>query len=255
MRGLRTAVTTLTGLSWLGRGGDFAPGQALPWFPLVGALIGGSGALLLSLWGRWQPDGSGSGAFFAVLLHLLLTRGLHLDGLADWGDALGARGDRERMLRIMKEPQLGTYGTLFLLMGVLGRWVALERICARQHLLWVVAAALLGRFAMSLLASSSVCARPGSGTGSPFIGPQNRPFFLPTALVGLMGMGALGGTMGLGLALGCLLLLGVMRWRFHVLLGGVTGDLLGATGEGVEVLVLWVGMLMRSDLLPWWIHG
>ena len=82
------------------------------WFPLVGLLIG---VLLCGLlWPLAQLD-VWLAAWFGLLFWLLVTGGLHLDGLADLSDALGAsHRDPERLLAVMKDPHLGSFGVLSL---------------------------------------------------------------------------------------------------------------------------------------------
>lgn len=95
--------------AWVG----FEPGwlqSCLRYFPLVGALVGLAGALVLAAAARWMPP------MVAVLLSMAftvwLTGGFHEDGLADTCDGLGGAVSRERALHIMKDSRLGTYGAL-----------------------------------------------------------------------------------------------------------------------------------------------
>jgi adenosylcobinamide-GDP ribazoletransferase len=93
-------------------------------FPLVGAAIG---ALLI---GVAQLPLQRDGAALAVLLSwVLLTGGLHLDGVADLADGLGAAHvSRERRLAIMKDPRVGAHGALAMAIFVLCKWVAIRGV-------------------------------------------------------------------------------------------------------------------------------
>lgn len=110
------ALTTLTRLPWpLPRLPADWLARSAKFFPLVGALVGGTAGLVFlgaaQLWPRPVP------AFLAVAAALLLTGALHEDGLADVADAAGAR-ERERKLAIMKDPRAGVFGVLALVVTV-----------------------------------------------------------------------------------------------------------------------------------------
>ena len=103
-------------------------GRSLLCYPLVGALFG------LLLWGLNGLLGNAPLMLHAALLltaWVLLSGGLHLDGLADSADAwLGGFGDRERTLSIMKDPRSGPIAvvTLVLVMLKIGRASCRERV-------------------------------------------------------------------------------------------------------------------------------
>lgn len=117
--GLRLALTTLTVLPVrAGRLDRRAGGAALCWAPVVGALIGvaAGGVLLL---GRQLHLPSLLAGILAVTGSALLTRGLHLDGLADTADGLGCYGDAERTLAVMRAPDVGPFGVAALVLTLL----------------------------------------------------------------------------------------------------------------------------------------
>jgi len=162
----------------------------------------------------------------------ILTRGLHLDGLADSVDAL--LGPREKALEIMRDPHIGTFGTLAIVGVILAKFVLLLNLGRDWHALLLFPT--LGRMA-ALLPMYSLPYLRGEGKVSPF---------LP------MGKGTLGVGLLFSLALSSLLLWPVGVVVFGIVLfyglavslylkrrlGGVTGDLLGATVETAEVVSL-----------------
>lgn len=87
--------------------------KSLPWFPLTGTIIG----LIISIGyhyiGKILPLSITS--VLAITFYIILTRGLHLDGLADTIDGFFSRKDRETILKIMKEPTIGTFAGLGLI--------------------------------------------------------------------------------------------------------------------------------------------
>lgn len=113
-RSLLAAITLLTILPVPARAqrsiGAREVAASAPWFPVVGAVLG----LAIGTVGWAAADRSPAlaGALVAALL-ALVTGALHLDGLADSADALGARGgSRERRLEIMRDSSTGAYGTV-----------------------------------------------------------------------------------------------------------------------------------------------
>ena len=105
--------------------------QSARYFPLVGLLIGG---LLLLVVQLFHPDQAWIAAWVGVAFWVWVTGGLHLDGLADVSDALGAaHRDPERLLAVMKDPHLGSFGVLSLLVAVSGKLVLLAQLITQQQ--------------------------------------------------------------------------------------------------------------------------
>ncbi len=215
---------------------DFAKGP--PWFPMVGWLIGGilaGAALLLNPLGEpWMT------AILLVILETLITGGLHLDGLADSFDGLYSNRDRERILEIMKDSRIGSNGVLALL-GQLGlKTVVLASIPSGVLPMAVLVMPAVARLNMTTASFLSHPARP-QGMGNLFIG-QVKPLGLTMAVcilfipLGFMGMVQ-------NLAIWGTLLIGFLFVRHaEKILGGITGDILGALCEIsglVFVLLFW----------------
>ena len=89
----------------------------LPWAPLVGLVLGGVATGVAVLGSRWITPAAG--AVLAVAVLALLTRGLHLDGLADTADGLGPLRDPARALQVMHQGDLGPFGAATLILTVL----------------------------------------------------------------------------------------------------------------------------------------
>lgn len=245
LRGLKTALQTLTILPVPGRGSERLV-ESLPWFPLVGVLLG----LLVVLAGRatfWVGAGWSSAAgFVMVLAGIVLTRALHLDGLSDWADGFWGGFDRERVLAIMKDSSLGTFGTVALLCVLLGKWVALTRLVECGGWIWIIGAFTISRTMQVVLAAAHPYARSTEGTGSPFV-TQATVSHAVYALLGsavllavvfgphLVWVPVLAGAWGTTRLFGA--------WCVRRV-GGVTGDLLGACSELTELLVLSVGGIL-----------
>jgi len=208
-------------------------------YPLVGLGVGALPGLALLL-----PLPPLPRAALALALWVVMTGALHLDGWADCCDAAFApalpdpMATRERRLRILKDPHLGTFGAVGVVLLLLAKWSALAYAPAAAPLL----AAPAGRWCMVLTLRAFPPARE-DGLGATFAGPV--PLGAATALLGVLlvatwamtGTGPWAALVGLGAGPAAAVLL---ARRF----GGATGDVSGAAGEVAELATLWA-------LLPW----
>ncbi len=217
---------------------DFARGAAF--FSWVGLLI----ALPLYACSRLTPVlGAPLAALLTIALWVLITGGLHLDGLADSVDGLsGGRGDRQRTLEIMRDSRIGSHGALALVLVIGLKWASLERALVLEQPLWIMAP-VASRFACTLLLLAFPYAR-SDGLGSPFVGLPRVPA-LATGLVALAAASVLLGPLALVPALiACLCAVGVAL-RTSRLLGGLTGDVYGAAIELAELAALLEAAALR----------
>jgi adenosylcobinamide-GDP ribazoletransferase len=224
--------------------------SALPWFPLVGLLVGGIvGVAFIGLFHYLQW--STGAAALAVLISALLTGGLHFDGLADAVDGWRGGRTRERRLEIMKDSRIGAMGALALVLALLLQVVALTHLAdaARYALRLVPLAFILSRLAMALLAVSLPYARAEGGTAELFVKGARGRHFITALLSAAILCGVLGGASGLlAVVLAVLLALALRGWMLKNF-GGVTGDLLGCACVVVETALL-LALAAAAPLLP-----
>jgi adenosylcobinamide-GDP ribazoletransferase len=230
-------------LTPFGRPVDPAP-AALPWFPVVGALIG---LAVGAVWaGGQQIWAAPVAAAVAVLADAVLTGGLHLDGLADTADGLLPPLPRARRLEVMADPRIGAFGAAALGLALLARFAALDGMPAA---VLAVAALWAGsRAAIAVVVRAVPYARPG-GLATAFVAAPGaawgRSGPLPPALVGAAVAVPLAlaarGLAGLAAVAGEVLVAGGVVAVARRRLGGFTGDVLGAavvSGETAGLLVL-----------------
>jgi len=206
---------------------------ALRWLPLVGAALGAVAGLPLVAVREWAPHATVLGAVLSVCLLVLLTRALHLDGLADTVDGLGSRAPAARALEIMRASDIGPFGVLALVLVLLVDVAALTALPGGR---WAPVAALAlaaatGRVGVLAGAHRRVPPAHGSGFGSFVAGSVGTPL-LAGAVVVLLAAAAAGRAVGwvVAPAIGLVLDAGFLA---HVVrrLGGVTGDVFGALVE------------------------
>lgn len=213
------------------RAGD--SGRSAGWYSLVGLCIGGLVAGAFALLQMYFSRAIG--AALSLALWVLLTGGLHLDGLADCFDGMFHASNPERRLQIMKDPHTGAFGVTGLILVLLIKFSALASLSSVRVTGAILLSASLARWCV-LLAGKQPLARP-EGLGTDFVsGLRTRSIILggliPLGLaVWLKGTGLL--AVGLGVLLTALVLAAARRN-----LGGVTGDVLGMIVELVEAAVL-----------------
>ena len=210
---------------------------SMAWYSTVGLLIGGLLALAdvgLRAWVAAEVDN-----VLLIVLLVLLTRGLHQDGLADTVDGLAGGRTVEDRLRIMRDPRVGAFGATALFLSLLLRYAGLLALPAAVRLPVLLCMPALGRWAMVSLAWASPSARRDGGLAASFLTHLSWHHVLVSSLVLAVALTtALGGSVAVATMGLAMLLLVLIRQRCLTLLGGVTGDVLGATNELVEILFL-----------------
>jgi cobalamin synthase len=210
----------------------------LRWAPLVGLVLGGPAAGVAVLFTELVSPTVGAVSAVAVLA--VLTRGLHLDGLADTADGLGPLRDRERALQVMHRGDVGPFGVAALVLTLL-----LQVGCAAVLLgsdggwlpFW--SAVLVARLAMVRSGLPGVAVAEGSSLGRAVAGTVSPAGWAAGALLAVAGQA--GGALLLGSparALGLvaatvagLLAAELVHRRARARLGGTTGDVMGAMAE------------------------
>lgn len=210
-------------------------GRSAAWFPLVGILIGGISALVcLGLRAVLDPL---LAAVLSAAVWIGLTGGLHLDGLADCFDGLLHPSNPQRRLEIMKDPSLGSFGGLGLILAVVLKIAAIQALPSGLLLTALPLAAVSGRWLL-LPAGKQPQARPG-GMGADFASGLSWPV-LAAGLLPVLVLTAFSGWLGAAaVCAACVTTWGIFRLAKSNL-GGVTGDVFGLTVESAEIVVLLV---------------
>jgi adenosylcobinamide-GDP ribazoletransferase len=268
--GLGLSVTLLTVIPWrtagddaaASPGGDTAPpraaaGAAMAWAPAVGLLLGviASAVLLLAD----DPLGAGplTASGLAVGSLALLTRGLHLDGLADLADGLASGKPAPAALDIMRRSDIGPLGVVTLVLTLLLQVAALSQAESAGHgrgPTALIAAVVTGRLALTWACRRGVPAARPDGLGA-LVAGSVRPVIPATATAATLAAaaaavaisatvadGRLGWTLPLAVAAGLAAAFAVQRHAVRRL-GGITGDVLGALTEIATTVTLVVAAM------------
>jgi adenosylcobinamide-GDP ribazoletransferase len=208
-------------------------------FPLVGALVG---LLTAAVFRALAPVGPLGAALLALGAAMLVTGGFHEDGLADTSDALGGGYTRERVLSILKDSRIGTFGAAALIVSIFGRAALLSRLDAgawwalplvgcisRAGPIWQMVA--LPYATADEHSKSREVTRAGPwqatvATGWAVLALGAAAFFVrePVRVAGAAAV--------------CVVVTAITAWRWHRRVGGVTGDFLGATEQLCELAAL-----------------
>ena len=232
-------------------------GRSVAWFPLIGLGVGLLGWLLAAGSGHVgsSPSAARLGAVGVLVVWSMLTGALHFDGFADVLDALGVRSrGRERMLEVMKDPHIGSFAVVGLMLVLLAQWEALTELVRARRFGAIVWAPVLSRWSMSAMCALGSAARP-DGSGAPFLTRAGRgELLIATGLCGAIGL-CLVPAFAL---LVCwtpatLLVVGIVWWS-HRSFEGQTGDVIGFAGVLSETLALsalaTIGLTTADTELP-----
>jgi adenosylcobinamide-GDP ribazoletransferase len=181
-----------------------------------------------------------------LTLTVWVTGGLHLDGLADTADGLGGGHTPETALRIMKDSRVGAFGVISLILGLVLKFSLFLSLASQTRGAGVLLLfPVISRWSMVLLAYLSPYARAEGGLGQAMtLGVSPRVLTGASLSAGGLALLILG-TPGLVLFIAAAALVWLVRLYFQRRLGGITGDILGATNEVVEIMVL-AGALMLA---------
>ena len=238
-------------------------GRAISLAPFVGLLIWLPAGLIMLAF-RVLLDGSGSILVPTIGLGItaLLSGGLHLDGLADVGDALGSRKPAAQALAVMKDPRIGALGAATVLFVVLVQISALGLAIERHHgTVTLLTAIMAGRLVVVLACRPGIPAASSAGLGASVIGSVSR-FRAAVVTAAVLALAIAGGKLEVDggrfresahavvAILSAVVVAEVLRRLFVRRFGGLNGDMFGAL---VEVAAL-VDLVLMAARAPIWLH-
>ncbi len=225
---------------WVGHSAE-ALNHAARYFPAVGLVVGGIGALVYWLALHVWPQSVAVVLSMAATLYA--TGGFHEDGLSDTADGLGGGWDKARILAIMKDSRVGSYGVIAMVLALLGKFTMLASLSA-----FLVPIALLAGHAVSRLCATLVMAvldYARDDESSKARPAAKRPSAPSLGLAGLCAALPLLALPVANALAGALLAVFVTLWlmaKFRRWLGGYTGDCLGAVQQLAEI-AFYLGLL------------
>jgi adenosylcobinamide-GDP ribazoletransferase len=229
VKGFLSAIQFITILPW-GGADRFDPQRMIPYFPIVGIVLGVLVALFdyvaVNLWGTTVAS------LLDVIFLVVLTGAFHIDGLGDAADGLLGQRPKEKILAIMKDSRLGTMGLVAIVAGLSIKWAGIAGLGANRALLLIIVPAY-ARSGMLFGMRFLEYGRPAGGTGLDFFKQELKPsafwgLSAPILLSVLLGWQAIW-------LLICFAAItaGLIRY-YKKRMGCITGDMLGAMAEILE---------------------
>jgi adenosylcobinamide-GDP ribazoletransferase len=226
MRHFISALQFITILP-VGKPGPFDPPKMMPFFPVVGILLG----LLVALFDRlavffWDEPVV---ALLDVILLAIVTGAFHLDGLGDTADGLLGVRPRDKALTIMKDSRIGAMGLVAVVFGLALKWGGIAGLDVNRSLLLVIIPAY-ARSGVLFGIRFLEYGRPDGGTGLEFFKETPKPaafwgLALPVGLSLFLGLKAL------WLNLCFMIITSTILYYYKKRMGCITGDMLGAMIE------------------------
>ncbi|MDY0041019.1 MAG: adenosylcobinamide-GDP ribazoletransferase [Desulforhabdus sp.] len=210
--------------------------RSMAFYPLAGFIIGIYLVVIRIFFGLFF---SSSLTDIIVIISLVIVTGaLHLDGLADTADGLAGGRNKEKVLAIMKDTKIGSFGVAGIVGVIILKISALGEIPEFTKASALIAMPVLSRWSVVQIAACLPYARPGDGTGKIFVcrsGLLESFVSSMTAILIVAGLFLIQGFLIMILIAGMTVIMGLFFFKW---IGGVTGDSLGAAIELNEIAVL-----------------
>lgn len=232
MKRLIAALQFLTVIP-LGKSAIYDPEGMIPFFPVVGLIIGGMLSIFDHVALRFWP--AQTAAILDVVLLIVLTAALHVDGLGDTADGLFGHRSRDKSLEIMKDSRIGVMGLVAIVCTLAVKWTGIMHINSHRALMLLLIPAY-SRSAMIFGIRFLEYGRPAGGTGydlfdKPIKSSAFRWMLIPIIVSVLLGRRAI--LLNIVFAFTT----AVMIFYYKKRMGCITGDMLGAMTEVIESLL------------------
>lgn len=214
---------------------DFRRGTVF--MPVIGLLIGGIQWIVYKLCIMVLP--TNVSVAIILLIGIMLTGALHLDGLGDMSDGFFAFKGNDKIIEIMKDSRIGSYACATIVMDIILKYSLLSFIASRFPFI-IIAAPVIGRFSIVFIAFIGKTAKK-TGTGNFFIGNIGKlQLFLATVItiVILLFIACISPKYVAIMMVASLIMAALINTYCNKKIGGLTGDLFGADNEMVEILVM-----------------
>ena len=214
---------------------DFGEGNLAKssfFFSLAGMIVGGIAGILYYIVSYLNKD---IASFIAITTIIIVTGGLHLDGLGDTFDGFFSARDKEKVLKIMKDSRTGTYGVVAIILDILLKYILLSNMEGNIPLFLILSCGN-GRLIAAFLMSFTKTARPG-GLGDMFSSSGPRKYAVAGGIIYAV-VTILINPMFIVPLLFSILSAILVSMKSYKIIGGLTGDVYGASIEIAEIVSL-----------------
>ena len=214
--------------------------RSVKFFPLVGLVVGSGAALLQRI---LTVHLARPLTAFVVLTYLVLITGcLHEDGLADTADGFGGGWTKDRILAILRDSRIGSYGAIALILSLLARYMLLASLPMERFTAYIISAHVLSRWSSLPLSYFLAPAREQEGQGARIARLISFPSLLFGSLVSIAIVFFALRRSSVAPLLAAPLLVVLSGWFYQRKIGGITGDCFGATNQLTEIAVYFCGV-------------
>ena len=210
--------------------------NACRFFPVIGSLVGVIGAIVLAAADQLGLP-QGVSVLLAVAAMVMVTGGLHEDGLSDTADGLGGGSNKDRRLEIMKDSRVGAFGVIALVLIIGLKWAGLAALSIGPAALALFAGAVISRGTLPLFMRYLPLAKD-DGLSADAGRPGFSQVALSLAITLVVAFISVGFWLTIGVAIVVALVTGAMSFWVKVKIGGQTGDVLGALQQLGEISVI-----------------
>ena len=243
-----TRLTISKNVDW----SEKACGGSVKYFPVVGAILGFFYAIagyiiyhLLPSYGYVLSDNLVG--FILLALNIFLTGALHCDGFVDTMDGILSGRNRERILEIMKDSRVGAHGATSLILLLIGKFAMFSELNSSIAMIVLFIMPIIPRYSMSVAVVNFPYARK-EGLGKAFHEYSGSKDLVISAIFTLLACGFFGLIASIPLTITIFIMYFFDRY-VSKLLGGLTGDVYGATSELGEFVVLFVCVVAQTFIV------
>lgn len=208
-------------------------------FPVIGLFIGSLQWIIYYF--SSKVFNSNITAVFVMIVPLIVTGGLHVDGLGDTCDGFFAfKGGKDRIIEIMKDSTNGTFATMAIVFDMIIKYVLINTVIDKNIPLIIIAAPIISRLTVVFIAFIGKNAKK-TGSGNIFIGNIDLKRMITAVILTIIFTVKLVGIKELSILIAAAITLSLLFNKFcESKIDGHTGDTLGANNELVEILVMLV---------------
>lgn len=211
-------------------------------FPVIGMIIGGIAGIVYYLLSFLNKDIAALGA---VLSLVVVTGGLHMDGLSDTCDGFFSSRTREKVLEIMKDSRVGTFGVIAIVFDILLKYVLLRNMELGVVVPSLILSCAIGRTIIVMFISFGKSARPG-GMGEIFTSENSKGYFVWSLII-LFVFGVVIVKYVFLMVFFAAIIFSLLFMRYsYIIIGGVTGDIYGAVCELSEIVAMMAFLLVMQ---------
>jgi adenosylcobinamide-GDP ribazoletransferase len=209
-------------------------------FPAVGLLVAAGGVALNS---ALSPHASRGVVVVLILAYLVtVTGGLHEDALGDAADGFGGGWEKDRVLEIMRDSRIGSFGAIAITLGLLARFVFLTNLAPGKFSGFFIAGQVLGRWTALPLAFCLPSARGSEAGQGKSIAQKITALSLGAGTILAVAIVAAAlRTAAVWASLTAVTIAAVSGLYYWRRIGGITGDCLGATNQLTEIAIYLLG--------------